>query len=275
MPHVQREGNYFVSVIAPPRQPSYVILIVTPEQAKEWLSRNTHNRKIDQRHVKRLVADLVAGRWKFNPDPLSFSPGGMVLNGQHRLTAIVESGIAAQVAVCFDVPDDSMSVMDQGKPRGLKDIANLSSRTAAVTRVMFYGFEPGSWCSRQELAAFYRKFSDEIDFAVHICAAKTKGLRISAIPAVIARAACGHIQHQILEDFASVFVSGMPVAGRDEDATIIRLREKLIQARGVYGTTREHDAYASTERALAAFSCGQVLGKIYPVKDELFPLPER
>lgn len=255
--------------------PHYSVLSVTPEMATAWLSKNTHNRRINKGHVQRLRSDLVEGRWKFNPDPVSFDPEGTVLNGQHRLTAIVDSGVPALLAVCFNVPPDAMSVMDQGVPRKLKDIAGISNREAAVATSMLCGLDRSGkdYPSKGELATFFRRFEPEISFAISLCPTSTRGLRVAAIPAAIARAACGHIDRDTLSAFATVLMSGMPVT--NTDATVIRLRDRLMSGIKFNQGAGARDVYGSVERALIAYSKGQILGKIFPAKEELFPLPDR
>ena len=83
-----------------------VITEVTPELAKEWLeTKNTHNRKIFDQHVKKLVDNLKSGRWVDNGQSISFSSDGVLLDGQHRLTAIAISGVSATIPIVCDVSD--------------------------------------------------------------------------------------------------------------------------------------------------------------------------
>jgi hypothetical protein len=255
--------------------PSYQVMSVTPDMARQWLRGNTHNRRINKGHVRRLSSDIVDGRWKFNPDPVSFDDSGTLLNGQHRLTAIAETGVPAQLAVCFNVPADAMSVMDQGVPRGLKDIASVSKREAAVATVMCCGLArlSSDYPSKSELASFHRRFMDEIRFAIGICSTAVVGVRVATVPAVVARAACGHIDRGVLADFGQVLTTGMPSGIRPQDATVIRLRERLIS--GFNSRNSKADTYGAIERALLGYAHGEVLGKIYPSKTELFPLPDR
>lgn len=73
--------------------------IVTPQMASLWLGDNPHNRPINQKRVMELVKKIQAGSWKENP-PIEVFSTGRLWNGQHRLTAIVRSGVSVPLRVC-------------------------------------------------------------------------------------------------------------------------------------------------------------------------------
>ena len=55
-------------------------------------------------------------------DPIRFSKTGKMIDGQHRLQAILNSGISVQCVVMRDLADDIFDVLDSGKPRGKVDV---------------------------------------------------------------------------------------------------------------------------------------------------------
>ena len=67
------------------------IVTVTPEMALRWLSCNPHNRRISEERVAKLCEKIRLGEWSPNP-PVEVFDTGRLWNGQHRLTAIVETG---------------------------------------------------------------------------------------------------------------------------------------------------------------------------------------
>ena len=74
------------------------IMQITPDLAAEFLKRNTSNRAIKKSKIKKYADDLRRGNWKLTHQGVAISPSGRLLDGQHRLSAIVQSGIAAQTA---------------------------------------------------------------------------------------------------------------------------------------------------------------------------------
>ena len=73
------------------KQLSSEIKLVTPKIAKQWLSNNAHNRKINSERVAELCQKMQQGTWKEKGPAIEVTDTGRLLNGQHRLTAIVLS----------------------------------------------------------------------------------------------------------------------------------------------------------------------------------------
>ena len=94
---------------------------VTPELAAEWLKENINNRKIRLDHVKKIAADIKAGKWILTGDAIRFSDSRLI-DGQHRLLAIVQSGTTVETVVMFGVPDSAFDRIDQNKTRSASDI---------------------------------------------------------------------------------------------------------------------------------------------------------
>lgn len=65
---------------------------ITPELAEGLLAMNTENRRLRPSHVAYLARAIERGEWQMPPDAIMVSDSGKLLNGQHRLTAVVRSG---------------------------------------------------------------------------------------------------------------------------------------------------------------------------------------
>lgn len=98
---------------------------VTPELAEQWLAKNTHNRALREGHVRGLAHDMTTGAWTFNGEAIKFAPDGTLLDGQHRLAAIVMSGKSIQMLVVFDVDPQNQHTMDSGAKRTPGDMLRL------------------------------------------------------------------------------------------------------------------------------------------------------
>lgn len=103
--------------------------IIDAETAKKYLEVNTVNRPLRARHIHNLAADMVEGRWRFTPDPVIFRNDGALMNGQHRLSAIVvankspdiEEPIAIKMAVTRGLDEESWAYIDRGIKRTTAD----------------------------------------------------------------------------------------------------------------------------------------------------------
>ena len=106
------------------------IVTITPEMATALLEKNTNNRPLNEMHVKRLVRQIEDGKWKFNGDTIKISDEGAVLDGQHRLWAIIEAKTPVQLIVAYGIRQDAFSTIDTlRKVRTGADIIALSGTT--------------------------------------------------------------------------------------------------------------------------------------------------
>jgi hypothetical protein len=90
---------------------------VTPAIAAAWLKLNTGNRKPSAAKVHRFADLIRAGKWLVNGESVKFSASGRLIDGQSRLRAIVEAGIAAPLEVRAGIADEAQRAMDCGESR--------------------------------------------------------------------------------------------------------------------------------------------------------------
>jgi hypothetical protein len=85
---------------------------ITPEMAVDYLEANKHNRPLSDLHVGRLTRQITEGKWIFNGDAIKFSASGDVLDGQHRLWAIIYAKIAVRTLVVRGIDDKAFATID-------------------------------------------------------------------------------------------------------------------------------------------------------------------
>lgn len=103
-------------------EPVGVMMKLTPAMAAELLTHNHRNIPMKNSQVQRLVQDILGGRWRFNGETIIISIDGRLLDGQHRLAALVLAGetvpsVTITVLVCWGAPDDVSPTIDQGHIR--------------------------------------------------------------------------------------------------------------------------------------------------------------
>ena len=96
----------------------FKIMLVTPEMAKEWLKTNDRNRTPNKDKLAKLKYDLENGYFELTHQAIAFDVDGKLSDGQHRLTEIAETGIAAPLSVAFNAPRSAN--MDIGTKRSPK-----------------------------------------------------------------------------------------------------------------------------------------------------------
>lgn len=117
---------------------------ITPERAGELLQGNSHNRTIRQRQVDSLAVAIKRGDWVVNGDMIRLSPTGVLLDGQHRLWAILEADMAVETFVGYGFTDEAQETMDVGRSRTLGDALklrgepNFTTTAAAIRKVWAY-----------------------------------------------------------------------------------------------------------------------------------------
>jgi hypothetical protein len=98
---------------------------IKPDTARDWLLQNTNNRRVRARVVDAYARDMVAGNWRMSGEAIKFGAAGTLLDGQHRLHAIVEADVAVQMLVVRGVDEAAQTVMDTGAARTAGDALKL------------------------------------------------------------------------------------------------------------------------------------------------------
>lgn len=98
---------------------------INAEIAAEMLKGNIDNRAAAKAHVKFLALQMLEGKWKFTGDPIKISKTGKVLDGQHRLMAIVQSQTEHDFLICYDLENEIFDVLDTGKNRSAGNVLSI------------------------------------------------------------------------------------------------------------------------------------------------------
>ena len=95
---------------------------VTPELAREYLATTATNRRIRPAIVQSLTNAIQNGDWHSMIEPIHFDSAGRLRNGQHRLTAIADSGRTVTVMVIRGATEDTIDSIDTGSRRTPGDL---------------------------------------------------------------------------------------------------------------------------------------------------------
>ena len=98
---------------------------VTPGLASLMLEYNLGNRPITPSKVAAHVDRLMRGDYMLTHQGFAFAKTGQLNDGQHRLTAVVASGIPAEFTITFGAEREEFWVIDQVKSRGAADILGI------------------------------------------------------------------------------------------------------------------------------------------------------
>lgn len=101
-------------------------LYVTPEMAKEWVKKISpeKQRKLNQSRCVEYAEQMKAGLWGLSTDAIGFSTDDHLINGQHRLYAVILSNTTQRFLVVYDLPPESLNNIDIGLSRRIGQFNN-------------------------------------------------------------------------------------------------------------------------------------------------------
>src|SRR5216683_3522813 len=103
------------------------IVTITPEMAMNLLEHNTLNRPLNDQHVQRISRQIIDGKWRFNGDTIKIADTNDVLDGQHRLWAVIEAKKPIETIIVYGIARDAFATIDTlRKPRSFADVVALN-----------------------------------------------------------------------------------------------------------------------------------------------------
>jgi len=123
---------------------------IGPAEAREYLLANVKNRALNNRHCKRIRDVILSGDWWLNGETIIFGADGTLLDGQHRLTAIVQAGVCVDVLVVRGIDEEAFRTLDGGRTRttgevlGIEGEKNSNAVAGAVQALVSFVDSGGS-----------------------------------------------------------------------------------------------------------------------------------
>jgi len=240
--------------------------IITPEMAEQYLAANTHNRPLSDSSVTSFAEDMVSGRWLLNGDAIRFTLDGTLLDGQHRLAAIVEAGISVPMLVIRNLPADVFETIDAGRRRSASDVLHVmgtknSIETASAGRVSLLFSTRGQLAgpvSRSAITSYTiaRPYLAEL-------VAQWKVAKASHITSASPSAAVLFLanERRLMDNHVAAFIEGVG-SGADlqRGDPRLALREWAINERSrARGFIATKTAFAAVARAWTAYMQGRDL----------------
>jgi len=112
------------------------IIDVTPSIAKYILEHhNKDNRKIVKSQVKSIARSIRKDGWLEDGQPLTFNVEGNITEAQHRLLAIIETGVTVRMIVVLGVDIGCFTKCAPAKPRKAEDEIQRKDKTATQSEV--------------------------------------------------------------------------------------------------------------------------------------------
>jgi hypothetical protein len=98
---------------------------ITPLDARGYLKTSKKNRHLSPRKITQFADDLKEGRWDVNGEAIIFNDKGKLINGHHRMHAIVEADTAMRTLVVTGVSEAAVDTIDTGRSRRAWDLLEV------------------------------------------------------------------------------------------------------------------------------------------------------
>lgn len=120
-------------------------VLMSPDMAKELLKTNNKNRRPSEQHIAYLAGQMMGGAWRENGETIIIGANGMLLDGQHRIAAVILSKTSVPMMIVRGVDETTYATIDMGRKRRTSDILTIegvahpfevASCTAALFRMV-------------------------------------------------------------------------------------------------------------------------------------------
>lgn len=254
------------------------VMRITPTIAEKYMKKNTGNRPFNEHLASHYATAMARNEWRVNGESVKIGKSGKLLDGQHRLAAVLKCGLSVPMLVVQDVDDDVFDTIDTGKKRsgadvlaiaGFKNATSLSS-AARWGVVLEKGSGKYGTITNHQLLEFIEQNPTLHHWtSVHAGCKQLRGLLPAGTIAVFCLAAQFN-SDELVADFVEKVETGLGI-GKGNPA--YELRERMIAGRASRSTSmRTQAAIAMTIKALNAYIEGKKIGLLRFGADEVFPV---
>lgn len=239
---------------------------IGPDEATKLIegSKDIRNRTVSDGHVKWLADQMKDGKWSLNGEAIIIDDEGQIVDGQHRLWAVIESGVTIESLVTRGVDRKGFATIDTGTARtagnvlaicGKKDANALGAALSLIHRhevgQMFVHGKGAGFTTATGLSILRRH--PEIEESVDFVTKHSKNVTLKKIP----RSAfiflhyrfSAHAKEKAVEFFEQVGDVRFDTAG-----TITRtLRDWLLKRDAVGGGIKTLELCAIVVKAWRSF----------------------
>lgn len=269
---------------------------VTPTIAEYWLHHHNQNNRVRRASViRQYQRDIEESQWQETGETISFDRDGQLVNGQHRLSAIILAGRSIQMLVVTGLDPKVRSYIDTQAKRSLADAmeslkdpaftgdgaaAHYRNMAAAMWVRMMYGITHAQHPTRHQVLTFAQQHREAGAFALRLFMAghpKKPGVIVAPVMAAFARGFY-HYRERLdeLEALSRAIITGIQISPRDRVSVLL---VDALQGNGhAKKPANDHsgriEAYGKTARTIKAYMDDEQVGRLYAPQTEPFPLPE-
>jgi hypothetical protein len=212
---------------------------VTPETAKAWLDRNKMNRNESVTEVARYAGEMSSGTWFDTGDTVKWDTDEVLADGQHRLEAIVRTGIAQNLWVARGLDPQARIAIDDGRSRKFSDdlqmnmVASSTRIESLVRKIMMWNSYQSIYASggvgripRTALSETWTQEKNRITTAMEISSEHNNVPCSRPVGDFIAYLLCRIAPERMVHKYLQVLTIG---SQDDADTALVVLRDRLTR----------------------------------------------
>jgi len=109
---------------------------ITPAIAETMLATNAdNNRRKSNNLIRQYSRDKIAGKWEITGEAIKFDTNGRLIDGQHRLSAVIAAKKTVKMAVITGLEPQVIHVLDTGRSRTGRDALTIAGFTENANHV--------------------------------------------------------------------------------------------------------------------------------------------
>ena len=264
-------------------------LVVSPAMAGGWLTSpetNGPNRPLNTKIVKRYARAIENDAWLPTGEAIKFAETGQLLDGQHRLGAIVLADKPVEMLVVRGLPLEAQTVMDTGRQRAASDVLAMhgyrnGKTLAAAAKILWVIERDGSLPSAQqqlevtndEVLDYVENHPELVSTADVVVSNHRRSYLCTPANYLAAMVLMMRVDGDAAMEFHEAFRSG---AGLQAGNPIHTLRERLLQAGVKHERLSAYLQLSALLRTWNAWRKGERMARFQFYKDgEPIAMPEK
>jgi hypothetical protein len=257
------------------------VVRVTPGLARQWLAKNVHNRPLSEDLALHYAEAMARGEWELNGEPVIFGPGGVLVDGQHRLHAVVLADVAVEMLVVEGVGPGAFATIDVGKGRTPGDALALAGEknasVLAAAAALWWRYEAGRMKvggrrrhpTRRQLV---QTVADNPGLRDSLAACMAVKARLTVVwtmsQATFVHYAGSRRHPEAADSFVHQVATG---EGLTATSPVALFRDRLIRNRAGKARLPSHEMLALAVKAFNAHATGRPVGNLRWLDTEPFP----
>lgn len=200
------------------------------------LSKNGINRAKRERLIERYRASMDDGTFRgLNGESISIGTDGSLLNGQHRLEAVVRHGKPVEMLVVRGVDVSTFSTIDTGGGRAASDVLSILghqyTKVQAAAIGMLHQYRNGAAGSRTAVAAerielLSYQYPEVADSAAFVGNIRPRPRGVGQSVAVVAHVLFKELDHAVADRFIVDVFLGADLSRGDP---VLAIRSRFIE----------------------------------------------